>query len=620
MKKLAGLCLVFNLFSLLSAASLRTYTFGKVQIAQNNELPSGYFAKAQRYLPGDNISISNPDTGMEINVLNLGTLPESEDVALLLAPEAASRLGIDYSSSLQVKISPRPDNFDEIASGTAVLSYSAVASANNFDSPRRSAENTAPAATSSSDEPEADLSSITHNANDTSGGDALSLIFPPEVLEKLGNAISSSEDGPQKKLEESSGAEIAKISTTDDSDILETIEAMEMAPVESVSPSENGVIIIDNGDKAEKKPRVVKEVKPRDATKKRKAAKSEPAKVEEVVKVVEPEKIEAPEPEHIEEPVYAEEPITLTPPVEIAKAEPSPVPFEAEPPKQEEILERISPDELEPVALHEPVVGEDFFSAPVIDETLTPVVENEENDAPKPYVASGRPEPDTTANTIVEYEEEEYTEETDITLIPTDPFVPEYNPAYAIKEKPKKEKPSVGTTAAKENVAKNELAAKPKPKAKTEPLAPVQAAKKEEPVPVAKTEIKPKRKEDAVASTTVKVPLSSASAASTSTATATTTPVKTSAAVNSNPDIKLVKEENLPMGYYVQIATMSTKSGAGELQKKYKKYPVVVVPTPRGTYKVLVGPLSGDEYGATYSRFKAFGYKDAFIKKVADTD
>lgn len=70
--------------------------------------------------------------------------------------------------------------------------------------------------------------------------------------------------------------------------------------------------------------------------------------------------------------------------------------------------------------------------------------------------------------------------------------------------------------------------------------------------------------------------------------------------------------------WYVQVAVLSEPSNIQALVSKYEKsYPIVLVPTSNGRgYKVLVGPLSMDEYGAVLARFRSYGYKDAFLKAV----
>ena len=146
MKKLCSLCLLLCIALSLFAAELSDgSSYGAVAIASAGDLPSGYFSKAQNYLPGDNIAVTNPRTGVTINVLNLGSLDESDSVVLLLTPEAAAKLGMSESSSLRVKVSRRPDNFDDIASGIAILSYGGDALA---EVPARPVENLPPPADS----------------------------------------------------------------------------------------------------------------------------------------------------------------------------------------------------------------------------------------------------------------------------------------------------------------------------------------------------------------------------------------------------------------------------------------------------------------------------------------
>jgi hypothetical protein len=69
--------------------------------------------------------------------------------------------------------------------------------------------------------------------------------------------------------------------------------------------------------------------------------------------------------------------------------------------------------------------------------------------------------------------------------------------------------------------------------------------------------------------------------------------------------------------YYVQIATLSAPGGVDKIAAKYgKKYPLVTMEGRHGSTQVLVGPLRVDEYGAVLERFKAWGYKDAFLRII----
>ena len=70
--------------------------------------------------------------------------------------------------------------------------------------------------------------------------------------------------------------------------------------------------------------------------------------------------------------------------------------------------------------------------------------------------------------------------------------------------------------------------------------------------------------------------------------------------------------------YYIQIAVLRDKANIEDIINKYgKHYPIVLVPTASGSAKqVMVGPLSVDEYGTVLARFKANGFKDAFLRKI----
>ncbi|MCH5294236.1 MAG: SPOR domain-containing protein, partial [Treponema sp.] len=82
-------------------------------------------------------------------------------------------------------------------------------------------------------------------------------------------------------------------------------------------------------------------------------------------------------------------------------------------------------------------------------------------------------------------------------------------------------------------------------------------------------------------------------------------------------EARTVREQDLQKGsYYVQIATMTRAENINELLETYSKYPVVLVPAAGGAYRVLVGPLSVDEYGVVLAKFRAFGFKDAFLRHI----
>jgi hypothetical protein len=55
-----------------------------------------------------------------------------------------------------------------------------------------------------------------------------------------------------------------------------------------------------------------------------------------------------------------------------------------------------------------------------------------------------------------------------------------------------------------------------------------------------------------------------------------------------------------------------------EIISKYgNNYPITIVPMAGGQRKqVLVGPVTMDEYKVVLERFKSYGFKDAFLRKV----
>ncbi len=81
--------------------------------------------------------------------------------------------------------------------------------------------------------------------------------------------------------------------------------------------------------------------------------------------------------------------------------------------------------------------------------------------------------------------------------------------------------------------------------------------------------------------------------------------------------VKSLKDLN-QKSYYIQIATLGNEENIMALIKKYgDKYPIVLVPLSSGkAYQVMVGPLNIDEYGAVVERFKSYGYKDCFVRKI----
>ena len=113
--------LIISLTASLTFATSKPSLDGRAVVAEEGVLPAGLFAKTVGYLPGDSVSVTNPSTGITINVLILGSIDPSAGVAILLSPEAADKLFITPESNTQVKITKRTGMLDEAGTGTGTL-------------------------------------------------------------------------------------------------------------------------------------------------------------------------------------------------------------------------------------------------------------------------------------------------------------------------------------------------------------------------------------------------------------------------------------------------------------------------------------------------------------------
>jgi len=70
--------------------------------------------------------------------------------------------------------------------------------------------------------------------------------------------------------------------------------------------------------------------------------------------------------------------------------------------------------------------------------------------------------------------------------------------------------------------------------------------------------------------------------------------------------------------YYIQIAVYGSDENILDVINKYgNNYPITIVPMAGGkTKQVLVGPVTMDEYKVVLERFKSYGFKDSFLRKV----
>ena len=96
------------------------------------------------------------------------------------------------------------------------------------------------------------------------------------------------------------------------------------------------------------------------------------------------------------------------------------------------------------------------------------------------------------------------------------------------------------------------------------------------------------------------------------------TPVEVAPVAAASYDKYLVNTSDLKRGaYYIQIAVLTSDANIMEIVNKYSNnYPITIVPVGGVRKQVLIGALSMDEYAVVLERFKSYGYKDAFLRKI----
>ena len=495
MKRFTQIMLFLILVSTLFA-NTKPSLDGRAVVADEGVLPRGLFAKTVGYLPGDSVSVTNPATGVTINVLVLGSLDPSSGVAILLSPEAADKLFITQNTNSQVKITKRSGQLDETALGSAVLE----------SDPDKDSEASIPDSLKNSLEEKMSMAEVA----------------VAEPIIPLEEEVAVAE--PIIPLEE----EVA---------VAETIIPLEeVAVTEPIIPLEEEIAVAETIIPLEEEVAVTEPIIPLE----------EEIAVAETIIPLEEEVAVTETIIPLEEEVAVAEPI-IPLEEEVAVAEPI-IPLEEEVavaetiiPLEEEVAvaETIIPLE-EEVAVAEPIIPLEEEVA--VAETIIPLEEE---------VA--------VAETIIPLEEEVAVAEEDPSLV--DPFAP-------IILIPTDENPP--------EIASNEV-----------------GSSTIEPVPVVPVPEK--------TNSTVQI-------------------ISTTPTYSENYESHIVDSLSMLQSgkYYVQIATLAEKDNINSIISEYStKYPIVMVPLKSGTaYQIMIGPLSMDEYGSVMAKFKAYGFSDAFLRKI----
>lgn len=518
MKKfLSGI--LFLLISVFIFADSSASVEGVIEVAGKDELPAGYFGKAAGYLPGDSVSITNPNTGITLQILNLGTLDASGGIAILISEESAKSLGIERNSGVKVKLAPRSGYFDETVSGNAVLDEKTLPAAKEEPVSDVSAEPAVQAG------PEAASQPAENAAVSVEPAAPVAVAGVPLIADTEDNA--EEEDAEVAAVEDEAETPVDEIDSEDETDFSDE-EKLSAEPVEEEVSADD-------------EPSVEEETEP--------VIVEAPAPTEECEVPEEPyEDYESVEDgfleskEAVEQPSPAEESEVEAVTVE----EPDPIEEETEDLPEEENAELVIVEEPQEEDPETPTEDETEEEAVTVEEP-SPIEEDsaeenqmEEVSEPEEVVAEPNAEPE--AQSSGESESSDYAP---IVLVPSEPESPE---------------------------------------------PPVDASIENEPIEIVPVESVPEEK------------------------TAEPEPLQTEYPV-SIQDYVVSSESALASNcYYIQIATMGNIKNIENILVKYSKYPVSLIPAGKN-YRVLVGPLSVDEYGAVLAKFKNAGFKDAFVRK-----
>ena len=519
MKKfLSGI--LFLLISVFIFADSSASVEGVIEVAGKDELPAGYFGKAAGYLPGDSVSITNPNTGITLQILNLGTLDASGGIAILISEESAKSLGIERNSGVKVRLAPRSGYFDETVSGNAVLDEKTLPAAKEEPVSDVSAEPAVQAGPEAASQPAENAAVSVEPAAPVAVAGVPLIADTEDSAEEENAEVAAVEDEAETPVDE--------IDSEDETDFSDE-EKLSAEPVEEEVSADD-----ESSVEEETEPVIVEAPAPTEEC-------EVPEEPYEDYESVEDGFLESKE--AVEQPSPAEESEVEAVTVE----EPDPIEEETEDLPEEENAELViveEPQEEEPETPTEDETEEEAVTveepSPIEEDSAAEENQMEEVSEPEEVVAEPNAEPE--AQSSGESESSDYAP---IVLVPSEPESPE---------------------------------------------PPVDASIENEPIEIVPVESVPEEKKSEPEPLQTEYPVSIQDYV-----------VSSESALASNC-------------YYIQIATMGNIKNIENILVKYSKYPVSLIPAGKN-YRVLVGPLSVDEYGAVLAKFKNAGFKDAFVRK-----
>ena len=584
MKKITIFILtIFTVATLFAAA--RPSLDGRAVVADSGTMPRGLFARTVGYLPGDSVTVTNPATGSTIDVLILGAIDPSEGVAILLSPESAEALRIKPDSNVQVKLTKRTGSLDENANGSAVLGDG------GYDD--------------SSDSSDSD-SDFDYLTEDTSEPEKNTIAKLPDYAEKPAPAYNPVSDyasetsepyeeypAAEEKEPEPAYEEAAKVAEKPP-----VKKAEKPAPVETkpeIDESSYEPVVPDGKAASESEPKeTLYEVVPPlpDEGEKQKVV-----LVEEEKAVLDGEYVDS-DGEYVE----SEKVLPAKTENEYVKADEEPVPFE------EEAVPVSDAEKLQPVIIVEtdPDSDEETDLQPIIEELPALQAKNShgetKNEEPVyeelPFGIESEPEVVMNEEPYDDGEEIALAdEETDayqpIVLVPADSNPPEDDEEYVDGED-------------EELYSEDELAEADD----FEDEDGEDSDSDETDEQFAESDGEDSETEEKLAEFAEEYPPEE---------TEHLPVVENPVVTNDWSNYVVPSLKNLLSGfYYVQVATLGNTENINSFVQKYsQKYPVVLVQNASKTaYQVMVGPLSIDEYGSVDEKFKAYGFRDSFVRKI----
>ena len=558
MKRFVSLVLTVFTVAVLFAAA-RPSLDGRAVVCEEGEMPKGLFARTIGYLPGDSVTVTNPANGCAVDVLILGAIDASEGVAILLTPEAADRLGFRKDSNVQVKITKRTGSLDENVSGTAVLAEEA-----EEDYLEGSLEEKTE--TIQQEQEETGLQNTEENIEEAAENTSDNSVNEDAVENSTENEVEQTGEEIAEPVAEDAAVEEPVVDgledVSDKNDWENVVEEKESSEIFEDENSEKLQEVTEFNEPYEEKENLPVDA---DFFDENNSGECElvnedeniPDEGEETVQdVLNGDEIvsENNADESSEEKFETSDELLSGQENSEEKVEET---FEESVPEKSDSVDLVKKDEkIENEGINSEEDSNISEKAEKVLEIQEPVSEDE----------SKVEETETVEKTEVPETEEEYSP---IILVPA-----ELNPP---------ETEEVGESENAEKLPENE----------GDVLVVTEKIAQEVPV-LDDEKAEDENEESSVSDNT------------------------DDAAIQIQKIAKNSLSELEKGKYYLQIATLRNEDNIKNLLKKYTpKYPVVLVKHADGiSFQVLVGPLSADEYGMITERFKSYGFKDCFLRKI----